>query len=258
MNFETAGPFEALRLEALELARFYSGKQWNTEYEHDPGLTMLEIFVNALALEHTTCDALMRRNLFSLETGTPRWKEVAPGKAVFHYSPGTCIPERADFAATPVSREELLTAVESVSGVHKAFLVREGGGWVLPVMLAPVAVAPWPISLTPFTGALPATEVRRKRLLEQVDAILRAARPLCEWRVHAREMRCQYLALSAYLDVEDAACPVSAAAAFMNATRDTLLGRGKPLICFTPTLLTGQLQSILQEGHAVSGISGVT
>lgn len=256
MTFETANNFGELRLKAIELARLYSGRNWNTNYEHDPGLTMLEILTNALALENKACDALMREEVFHVEARGPRWQEAAPG--VFYYLPGARIPAPGDVAAVAVSRAEIVNAAESIPGVHRSRLMRERDGWALSVMFAPVAPSPRPFSFAPFGAATPATEKRRKSILGRVNDLLRQARPLCEEQVRPREMRCEFLELSVHLDLADDACRDSAAAFFMNTARDILLGRDEPLDNFTPSMLAGLLQASLRQEHACRGILGIS
>lgn len=152
---QTAATYELAIERAVRLVEFYSGRNWSAARQHDPGLTALQILVNALELaRERNADLLAAPQLFAREeSAAARWKELPPEKPAINAAPAdgqTLFPisgaggepaqnadnagqvlvfrggplglEPADFEAMPASRADILASVERIPGLLKAWL----------------------------------------------------------------------------------------------------------------------------------------
>lgn len=145
---QTANGYAEYLERAVRLAEFYSARHWSALRAHDPGLTILQILTNALALAHERNHERLRSpGLFRQAGERPaRWKEPAAsegggakkateqagqdasgqGGQRLLFQPRLEPPSCADFVPMPSSRVDIRAAVERIPGLRKAWFAEDG------------------------------------------------------------------------------------------------------------------------------------
>lgn len=112
-----AETFEFLK----ERTSYYSGKQWSTESEHDPGLTSMQLLANALALLEEKYTALLDKPSIFSNTSYSAWHPTPEDQKIFHFKPHFTAPTKQDFKTIPAVSEDIRNMAEKSPGIKRAW-----------------------------------------------------------------------------------------------------------------------------------------
>lgn len=227
---EPAFDARALFAEGLEQVRSSSRALWTDHNAHDPGITMLELLCYALT------DVAYRATLpFTDLIASPTDNAVASASQ-FH-APRRILPNRA---LTELDWRKWLIDLEGVKNA-----------WVEPVTdvklyadlrLRALHTAPPPHDAqaeVPLLGLYRAriefmdgidTQAERETTLKTVRQALEAERNLCEDWIEVRAVRCQYFALCADIELDNAADVTEVAAQLLFAVGEAI---APPVLSYT-------------------------
>ncbi|WP_027187588.1 hypothetical protein [Desulfovibrio cuneatus] len=263
--------YEHFLQEARSHAVFFSGATWDLSSEHDPGLTQLEILVNALALARDRYDTLPDSSCLLPITGHgARWNRPEQTNT-FVFQADSSLPAKSDFAAVPAGRTELCRNVETIPGLHRAWIVQpEGAEEPLPKMV--VAFAPVlptggsAFALTPETTQAQSGLDHKDPIVQEVNNRLAQWQELCRPALRAEEIR--LAPLEAGLILELAVSPekphtlLALVAELMTAVEEYLRPRGAIPRTISPSemhaFLVYSFEKTQANGHNVlKGIHSV-
>lgn len=227
---EPAFDARALFAEGLAQVRGSSRALWTDHNTHDPGITMLELLCYALT------DLAYRATLPFPDLIASAGDNAAASAAQFH-APRRILPNRA---LTELDWRKWLIDLDGVKNA-----------WVEPVTdvklyadlrLRQLRTSPPPHddqAEVPLGGLYRArvefmdgidTQAERETTLKAVRQALEAARNLCEDWIAVRAVRCQYFALCADVELDDAADVTEVAAQLLFAVGEAI---APPVLSYT-------------------------
>ena len=255
--------YKAYLEEAKSLAPFFSRKSWSSEYEHDPGLTQLEILANALALVQEHYDAILASGIsLYKKASVERWTASPPTPNVFTFHADFSGPCRDDFKAVPVGKGELCRAVEHIPGLFRTWIFDRPDGHKkypeLAIEFAPVLpVEQASFSVSVENGQTEQALREKRRVLEAAQASLRQWKNLCHPTLGVREIKFAPLELEISIELSPDADTQVRLSAFiaelMLATNEYLRPRTAPLGSIRPSSILRYLSLFYsKQGDAES------
>lgn len=204
MKNSISSHYEDFLQEALACAKQASQAQWNTENQHDPGLTTLQILANRLGLVQEHYEALLRKShLFFCGEKKKNWQASPNIPDALFFHPDLSGPLPSDFKAIPATRLDICSAIRTMPGIYHAWIKKPEGD-VPELLVEPAPVLPALMEKYRFFDDDASTHaLRKKDLFRQIHHFLTSIRGICQPVLKAREIRMQKLAVELHISSSD-------------------------------------------------------
>lgn len=200
-----SGLYEALLQSATGSVKTCSSAHWNTDYQHDPGLTTLQILVNRLGLIQEQYEALVRKpDLFARTKKHPSW-QPSPGRPdALRFYPDLSGPVPLDFETLAATSRDICAAIRKIPGIRHAWIKKPEAGTPPELLVEMAPVLPERMEKHHFVYDDARFRVfREKDAFRQIEGFLTTVRGICQPVLSARPCRVQALHVELHIGAEN-------------------------------------------------------